>query len=54
MHVGIGFFNSSLILEPDDLVYERKAREMQVLQVVSRFRNSFRSTIDTTVLWTEK
>jgi len=26
-HVGIGFFNSHLILEPDDLGYGRKTRE---------------------------
>lgn len=41
-------FDSNLILEPGDLGYERKPREIQVLQVVPHFCNSFLSRIDNT------
>lgn len=50
MHVEIDFFDSGGILELDDLRYERKAREIQVLLMVSHFCNFFLSTIDYTVL----
>lgn len=51
MNMEIDFFNSSDILELDDVGFERKARERQVLLMISQFcKCFFLSTIDYTVL----